>query len=254
MGAVMSIDTVGARPLDIGEVLGDTFAVIGRTIVVLANVSVMFIGIPAAINIAGAVLTPVSPVFAVFTLLGSLGLLVGMLLAYGAIFQVAMQDLHGQTAAADAMLRTALAKFLPMLGLAILVGLGVFVGGLLLIVPGVILALAWSVAFPALVLEDRGVFGAFGRSAQLTRNRRWSIFLLFVLVGIVAGVAELVLFALFGGFRSLASPHPSAASALVSALVEVIMVPFYAVMVTALFNQLRGKQGYGAEAVAEVFA
>ena len=250
----MSIDTVGAKPLDIGDVLGDTFAVIGRTAVVLANVSVMFIGIPAAINIAGTVLTPVSPLFAVFTVLGSLGALAGMVLAYGAIFQVAMQDLHDQTVAADAMLRTALVKFLPMLGLALLLGLGVFVGGLLLIVPGVILGLAWSVALPALVLEDRGVFDAFGRSADLTRNRRWSIFLLFVLVGIVVMVAELVLFALFGGFRSLASAHLGAASALVSALVEMVTVPFYAVMVTALFNQLRGKRGYGAEAVAEVFA
>jgi hypothetical protein len=250
----MSIDTVGTKPLDIGEVLGDTFAVIGRTIVVLANIAVMFIGIPAAINIAGAVLTPVSPVFAIFTLLGSLGMLAGMLLAYGAIFQVAMQALHGQTIAADAMVRTALVKFLPMLGLAILLGVGIFVGALLLIVPGVMLALAWSVAFPALVLEDRGVFAAFGRSAALTRKRRWSIFLLVVLVAIVIGVIELVLLALFGGFRALAAPQPSVAGALVSALVDLVVIPFYAVMTTALFDQLRGRQGYGAEAVAEVFA
>jgi hypothetical protein len=31
-------------------------------------------------------------------------------------------------------------------------------------------------------------------------------------------------------------------------------VPFGAVLYTALFNQLRGNTGYGAEAVAEVFA
>jgi hypothetical protein len=250
----MSIDTVGAKPLDIGAVLGDTLAVIGRTVVILANIGVMFIGIPAAINIAGVVLTPVSPVFAIFTVLGSLGILVGMLLTYGAVFQVAMQDLHGQTVATDAMVKTALAKFLPLLGLAILLGLGVFAGCLLLIVPGVILALAWSVAFPALVLENRGIFDAFRRSAALTRGKRWSIFLLFLLVGIVIGVIELVLFALFGGFRTLASPQPAAGRLVVSALLDVVVIPFYAVMSTALFDQLRGKAAYGAEAVAEVFA
>jgi hypothetical protein len=38
----MTIDTVSAKPLEIGVVLGDTFAVIGRNVVVLANIAVMF--------------------------------------------------------------------------------------------------------------------------------------------------------------------------------------------------------------------
>lgn len=250
----MSIASVGAKPLDIGEVLGDTFNVIGRTFVVLANVAVMFVAIPAVLSIAGAVLTSVSPAFAILTHIGAIATAVGVLLAYPAIFQLAMQDLHGQSASTEAMFKTARAKFWPLLGLGILLGLGVAAGAVFLIVPGVILGLAWSVAMPALVLEDRGVFAAFGRSAALTRGRRWSIFLLLLLVGLVTFVIELVFLAVFGGVQGLLSREPSIANTVLSSLFGVVTIPFGAVLNTALFNQLRGTQGYGAEAVAEVFA
>ena len=250
----MSIQAVSAKPLDIGEVLSDTFAVIGRNIVLLANIAVMFIAIPAVVRIAGVVLAPASPLFGILTFIGTLAGGVGALLAYASIFQLTMADLHGQTVTTDVMFRTAARKFWPMLGLALLLGLGIFAGCLLLLVPGVILAMAWSAALPALVLENRGVFEAFGRSAALTRKRRWSIFLLSFLVGIVVLVAETVLFAIFGGFNGIVSGHANAASTVLSSLLSVVTVPFGAVMNTTLFDHLRGKEGYGAEAVAEVFA
>ena len=250
----MSIEAVSTQPLDIGEVLSDAFAVIGRSFVVLANIAVMCLAIPAVIRIAGVVLTPLSPAFGVLSLIGSLGTLVGMLFTYATVFQLAMNDLHDQPTTTDAVFKIAARKFWPMLGLAILFGLGVFLGCILLIVPGMILALAWSVAFPALVLEDRGIVDSFKRSAALTRGKRWSIFLLFFMVGIVILIAEMVLFALFGGFSGILTGRPSTASVVISALLSVITIPFGAIISTALLNQLRGKGSYGAEAVAEVFA
>jgi hypothetical protein len=250
----MSIDTVSTMPLDIGEVLGDTFAVIRRTFVVLANLAVLFVAIPAAINIAGVALASVSPAFGLLALVGQLATVVGLLLAYAAIFRVAMLDLHGQPVATDGLIRTAAGRFWPLLGLVLLFGLGVVAGCVLLIIPGVIAAMVWSVAMPALVLEDRGVFAAFGRSAALTRGKRWSIFLLFFIVWLVSFIAELVLVILFGGFQAFVARQTSLAGTVVLQLLGVIVVPFWGVMMTALFNRLRGNAGYGAEAVAEVFA
>jgi hypothetical protein len=235
-------------------VLGDTFAVIGRNFVILANLAVMFIGIPAAISITGAALTPISPLFGVLTLIGYLGTVVGVLLCYASIYLVAMADLHGQPIHTEGLLRTAFSEFWPMLGLAILLGIAVLLGCLLLIVPGIVLAVVWSVAFPALVLENRGVIESFKRSAELTHGKRWSIFLLYFIVWLVFLIAELVLMAVFGGFQGFLSRTPSLSSTVVSQLTEVVAVPFWAVLTTALFNQLRGKAGYGAEATAEVFA
>ena len=277
----MSINTASTRLLDIGDVLSDTFAVIGRSFIVLANVAVMLIAIPAAIRIAGVALTPVSPIFALLTVIGWLATGVGTLLAYGVIFQIAMQDLHGQAASTDLVFKVALSRLWPLagmaillavgvilaslvlivpgvilgkLGLGILLGLGMFLGGLLLIIVGVMLGLAWSVAMPALVLENRGVFESFKRSADLTRSKRWSIFLLYFLVVIVTVIMEVVLVAIFGGFHGLRSGQPALAATALSSLLSVVTVPFGAVLSTALFDQLRGREGYGADAVAEVFA
>lgn len=261
--------------------LGDTFTVIGRSFVVLANVAVMFVAIPAVINIAAVVLAPLSPLFSVLSVIGALASGVGALLAYGAIFQLAMADLHGQSISTGAMFKTAMRKFWPMLGLllllvlavvlgalllmvpsfllgmsglGIMVGLGMFVVSLLLIVLGVMAGLALSVALPVLVLENRSIFESINRSAALTRKKRWSIFLLYFLVGLVGAIAELVLFAIFGGFHDLVAHQPSTVDTVLSALMSVVAVPFGAVLSTALLHQLRGNSGYGAEAVAEVFA
>jgi hypothetical protein len=250
----MSIDTAGTKSLDIGEVLGDTFAVIGRTFVVLANLAVLFIAIPAALNIAGVALVPISPIFGLLSFIGLLALVVGELIAFAAIFLVAMADLHQTPVHIEGLIKTATGRFWPMLGLFLLLIIGVAIGLILLIVPGIILALAWSVAMPVLVLENRGVFDSFKRSAELTRGKRWSIFLVFFVVWLVTFVIELAIMALFGGFQGFISRQPSLVSTVISQLSLVVTVPFYAVLTTALFNQLRGKAGYGAEAVAEVFA
>lgn len=75
------------------------------------------------------------------------------------------------------------ATFLPVLGLTILWWLGFMLGWLFLIVPAAIIASMWAVALPAMLGEGLGVFAAFGRSRELTRGHRLSIFgVLFLLV------------------------------------------------------------------------
>jgi hypothetical protein len=250
----MNIDTVSTKPLDIGEVLGDTFAVMGRTFVLLANVAVMFVAIPAVIRIAGVVLAPLSPIFSLLSAIGLAASVVGALLTWGATYQIAMLGLRGESATHAHVVDKAAQKFWPMLVVTILMGVGVSLGLVVLIVPGVALALAWSVVLPALVLEDRSVRSAFKRSLVLTRGKRWSIFLLNFIVTLVTLIAGLLLFAAFGGFRGLMTGQNSIVVTVLSGLMVVVWVPFVAVMTTALFNRLRGEESHGAEVVAEVFA
>ena len=51
---------------------------------------------------------------------------------------------------------------LPLIAVSILAGLGIGIGFLLLIVPGLILLTFWSLVAPVTVIEQPGVFGAFG--------------------------------------------------------------------------------------------
>ncbi len=67
----------------------------------------------------------------------------------------------------------------------LMVGLGVLAGLLLLIVPGIVLAIRWSM-FPYLIV-DRGVgpVEAIKASWQMTRGSSWRLLLFLILIGVL---------------------------------------------------------------------
>ena len=67
-------------------------------------------------------------------------------------------------------------RWLPLVGVVLLTTLGTALAGLLLVVPGLMLGCALSVAMPACIVEDLGVFASLKRSRELTAGHRWPIF------------------------------------------------------------------------------
>ncbi len=62
-------------------------------------------------------------------------------------------------------------------GVSILSGLGIVLGYLLLIVPGIVLSVRWFLAYVIAVVEDRGVTGSLSESWEVTEGNSWPIFL-----------------------------------------------------------------------------
>jgi hypothetical protein len=60
-------------------------------------------------------------------------------------------------------------------------GIGVGVGLILLIVPGIILALMWALTIPVAVLEDKGLRDSLSRSSELTKGHRGRVFVIYFL-------------------------------------------------------------------------
>ena len=89
----------------------------------------------------------------------------------------------------------------PRLGAIIvagfLAGLGIALGLVLLIVPGLFLLTIWAVIIPVVVLEGRSAGESFGRSRELVRGFGWNVFgtivLTFVILLGVSIVLSLVL-------------------------------------------------------------
>ncbi len=109
-----------------------------------------------------------------------------------------------------AIIGHALMNAIPLLIIEIFTGLLVIAGLFLLIVPGIIWALCTCVAIAAYVGQTNlGIFGAIGKSFQLTRNNRWSLLLLFIVMSVGSGVLSSALsattFALPGGMLGLSS-------------------------------------------------
>jgi hypothetical protein len=101
--------------------------------------------------------------------------LLDIVLSAALVYGVVM-ELSGQHASFARCLGTGLARFFPVLGVALLTMLAVIGGLILLIVPAFIVLCALYVTTQVAVLERPGVFGALARSRELTAGHRWELF------------------------------------------------------------------------------
>jgi hypothetical protein len=94
----------------------------------------------------------------------------------------------------------------------VVLGIGAALGFLLLVVPGLILTLMWSLAIPVAVLEERSMLDAASRSTELTKGSRMRVALVYglfaLVVFLVSGVMSIPL--MVGAFASgsIAPPAP----------------------------------------------
>src|SRR3954469_14830327 len=78
----------------------------------------------------------------------------------------------------------------PLLWTAILVGIGVFIGFLAFIVPGLVLLTQWAVAAPVVVCEVRTAPQALGRSRQLVHGHGWQVFSVLIVTFLLVLIAD----------------------------------------------------------------
>ena len=162
----------------------------------------------------------------------------------------------GQVPRIGESLRFGARRLLPLIVLQILYVLGLIVGFVLLIVPGVYLYAAWSVASPALVIERRGPFHALGRSRRLVKGRWWGtagvIFIANVLNAVIGGVVVGVLTAVALNHHNPSVLFAVSVTTLATAISQILLQPFVASITTVLYYDLRVRhEGYDIELMAE---
>ena len=201
---------LGNAQLEIGHVISRTFATIGANFATFLLLAILFAGLPAVLvgYLTQAVLFPLvmsnadpSSYLGMFYLVQFVGVMLMWLPLYvliGALTHGSVMYLNGERASLASCLGTGFSRSLHLLGLGLLSALGMTFLLVLLVVPGIMAAVRWSVAAPALVVERTGVFGAFSRSGDLTRGNRWRIFWLFVIWVIAGYIIQLCVAALIG--------------------------------------------------------
>ena len=225
-----------AGKVDPGRVISETFSVYGANLgPLIGSALVVFV----VVGLLSGLAQNAGGIF--------LGLLAGIISLAGHALYVGfvvklVQDTRGGTERDQTvgdLFSSAAPAIVPLIGFGILFGLGVGIGLILLIVPGLILLTFWSVGAPAVVAEGAGPIDAFGRSWGLVRGDAWSVFgaLLLVLlivigIGIVLGI--------------IATPISSEATVVATIISNVITAPIFAIAVSVMFFDLGG--GRAAEA------
>jgi hypothetical protein len=121
--------------------------------------------------------------------------------------------------------------FVPVIVVSILFGIGVAIGFVLIIIPGLILLTIWSVAIPVTVIERPGILAAFGRSRHIVKGNGWQVFgtiLLVWLIAIVVGALGGLLASAFGGVIG----------ALIVAVISALIAPVIALTTALIYFAL----------------
>lgn len=250
--------STGSGHFDLGRVIQRTFTSIGQNAAVFFGASVILVGIPSTISALGqGSLVSTDPYSGFgFVMLGTVLYFIGLYLLQGMVVKAAVNGFNGKKTEFGDAFGAGVQMFFPLLGLSIIATLGTMLGYILLIVPGIILSVMWSVAAPAVVVEKRGVFENLQRSRDLTRGFRWSVFGLIVIYVILSWIIGMAL-----GGLSLATGGtftggaPNLAVTLISGpLVNIVAGVVASAGVASLYYELRvAKEGVGADELASVF-
>jgi Membrane domain of glycerophosphoryl diester phosphodiesterase/Uncharacterised protein family (UPF0259) len=239
--------------LDIGGALQDLINAVARNIILFTILGVVLAGAPSVLVDVGRALAPRNGGYVILAVLGGAASLVTRPILAGAIIFGTLRTMDGERVSLTDCLAAGRRRWGTMLGLMILSGLGVVVGLILLVAPGVYLAIRWALAGPAVVVSGRGISDSMDRSASLTAGRMWGMFLFYLILFVVL---VLVVALLDGAENLLVSVAPRLLlAALIDPLTNVITDVGFAAASAILFRRLRvDTEGPAREALAEVFA
>lgn len=177
----------------------------------------------------------------------ALGYLVASVLIHATI-----RHLRGGRPDIGESLRWGFRLIFPVLGIAIVGSIGVMLGFVLLIVPGLYLATIWWFVVPAAVVEKTGVIESFARSNRLTAGHRWRVLAFVVMINGSFWVVTSVIDTMFAGAGS--GIVNSTAYALTYFAATAIVTMADAVLGAVAYHDLRIlKEGDDAGRIAAVF-
>ena len=246
------------RPLSVGEILDVSFTLYRRHFGALATVALVCTGLPLVLRLfleAGGGLFGNAVLGVVYTIVF---ITLNLVATAATVFIVSESYLGRPIVAREALSRSApyLSRILVC---TLLLGLVVFVGFLLLVIPGIILAVGLSLAVPVVVLEPQtSASAALSRSWELTRGFRWRIFglgiTLFVILYVpVAAITGLFAIAMPGAAAGHFGPAVAATviGLAVGGLVQMFIYPMLYCVLTVTYYDLRvRKEGFDLELLA----
>jgi len=216
--------TLAPRELKIGKIIDKTLGVIEVNAVPALIFVLVLAAVGTAITSGSASSTPLQ--VAGGQLLRSV---VGIVCGYFLLVAM-MRRLNLSQAGADV--------FLPYLGLSALYTLGILLGMIAIILPGLFLMTRWSIAQPLLVARRGGVMASFGESWDRTKGNEIAIFvaaLALALIPIAVMIAAGVLFEKDSIVRIAVSEIASSGISLI-----------YLAVGVALYGLLVGREGAAA--------
>jgi hypothetical protein len=220
-----------AQKIDVGQVINKVFDIYRDQAGVLLPVA---LAIYLGVAILAAILAVISPILILLALI--IQFIAGYFYAGMVVQLVAdVQDGRRDSSVGD-LFNSVTGVVAPLIGAAILAGIAIGIGFLLLIVPGLFLLTIWAVVAPVIVLERPGVIAAFGRSRELVRGNGWQVLGTIVLFVLILFVASLFLGAIGAALGDVGR-------AIMNLVANVLAAPLFGLATAVLYFTLRSAKG-----------
>jgi hypothetical protein len=256
------------RPLSMGEILDAGFKLFRHrfgALMVCALVPVVPLTIlsmvvvastdPTAFDVDGTAMPGDDGSVIIGNLLDRLFTGAAAALAVAACFKIISSAYLGERASAGESLRYGLTRLLALMVAYIVLSILVPIGLIFLLIPGIFLAVKWSLTYAAIAGERTGPFAGMGRSWELTKGHWWRTFGTLVIVALLALVLTFALLAVIGAGAAASDSISDTAYAVVITLATIIVLaivyPLLAAIITVLYYDLRVRnEGFDLQLLA----
>jgi hypothetical protein len=127
------------------------------------------------------------------TMLSLMLAIVGTALLQGGLIEI-VRGLHvdgdDETSVGEALGRAS-DSGMKLIRVSLLSGLGITIGALLFVVPGLVLMTRWAVAVPVAMLEGGNARDALRRSREMVDGNGWAVFKVLFAVGLLTGIVRI---------------------------------------------------------------
>jgi hypothetical protein len=165
-------------------------------------------------------------------------------IAGGMIIKMAFDLYLGREASVGDSIALARDKIGTIIVAAIPYAIGVGIGLFLFIIPGVYLMTIWAVYVQCIILEDAGATESLSRSSNYTKNNRWEIFLVILILQILAFIASSAIYWLVPTLGSVLADR------IAVFVVEALIAPLTTVAGTIIYVKLKQIKGGPTPSVA----
>lgn len=214
--------------IDVGAIVNRTFRIyVDQASVLMPAAAVVFL-ISGVLTGLLTVASPALGIVAVIVSVVASTLFTGMVVELVADVQDGRRD-----ASPGQLLRAASPVLGKLIVVGIVAGIGIAIGFVLLVVPGLILLTIWAVVAPVVVLERPDGLGALGRSRELVRGNGWKVFAVILLLVILIVVVSFVI-------EAVAYSAGEAVGLVVRVVVGILTQPISSLGAAVLYFELRG--------------
>jgi hypothetical protein len=244
----------GLPPRGIGEILSTAFEIykanaqnllmiVAIVVVPLTFISAFIGGVlfaPETETVLGTTVEVSTRTASAALIVALVGVVIGVIInavLQAAIMRGAAQGSIGDPVDIDASYKWGFARFGSVLLISILVGLAVLGGFILLIIPGIIFLVMFSVAIPALVVENLRGTDAMSRSWNLVKGHFWHALGLIIVAGIITAVVGGIIGAIGGAISD-----NWFVAWIFQAIAQIITAPFAAIVSVLLYLDLRARR------------